>query len=246
MKNKSFKSIERILLPDMIVEQIKEMIANGDLKVGDKIPSEMKLAEHFGVGRTTIREAIKSLCLIEVLHRTNAGTFVSDNIHVFHSEKLTYKLLMQGNTLTDVYEARLVLEGENAALAALRAKEEDIEKLKVYIEKTKMAIENEDIEAYFEADMNFHFEIARLANNSILLELFTVVYEVMMKYYEKVYSLVTDKEYLSWGIKNHEDTLNAIKNRDPEEARKSARKPMLEAEKKLKEALKYSEKTEEM
>lgn len=241
-----FKSVKRVLLPDMVVEQIKEMIADGTLKLGERIPSETDLANQLSVGRTTVREAIKALCVIGVLSRTNAGTFVSNDISIINSEPLTYKLLIQNDTRSEVYEARWSLEGEIAALAAKRASEDDILQLENAIKQSQLAIDNEDHDAYFKADMDFHIGMADAAGNSVLFELYSVVYEIMLRSYDKTYRLIDQKDFQNWGVNNHIALLEAIKAKDSELARLLARKPMAEVTEKLSNALRDSKKMKEV
>lgn len=221
----------------MVVGQIKDMIADGHLKVGEQIPSESELSEFFSVGRTTIREAVKALCLIGVLKRSNKGTFVNSNIPLFNSEPLTYKLLLQSDTKSDVYEARLALEGEIAALAALRATEEDILRLSNAIKKAEEVKGSENIKEIFDADMDFHIALANAANNSVLFELYSVIYEIMVRGHDKFHILWEKEDFQDWGIENHKKILEAIKQGKAEEARQLARKPLLEIVEKLRESL---------
>lgn len=241
MRESRFKSLKRKLLPDMVVDQIKEMMADGRLREGDRIPSEIELAEQFAVGRTTVREAIKALCLIGVMERTNNGTYVSSQLPIFNGEPLTYKLLMQGKTKSEVYEARWALEGELASLAALRASEEDMSILSKAIERAEAALQAGDHDAYLQADMDFHNSLADAAGNSIMFELYSVVYEIMLRGYEQISHFTDQKEVQLWGIKNHKRILEAIRCRNPREARQAARKPMKEMLEKLAHVSEQSE-----
>jgi len=72
-------AIKRHTLPDKIINQIKEIIVNGHLKPGDKLPPERELAKRFNVGRATVREALKALNYTKIIIRTREGTIINSN-----------------------------------------------------------------------------------------------------------------------------------------------------------------------
>ena len=113
-------------LYEQIVAQIETRILNGELRPGDKLPSERELAEQFGVSQTAIREAMKALTqkgLVEI--HPGRGTYVTDSTSqaIRHSIDLLVKIGSEDG-IRDLVEVREIIEPEIAGLAAFRASEE--------------------------------------------------------------------------------------------------------------------------
>ena len=77
-----FKPINKTTVPNEIVEQMISMVRSGSLKPGEKLPSERQLAENLTVGRSSVREAMKALEALRLIHRTNEGTIILSLIHI--------------------------------------------------------------------------------------------------------------------------------------------------------------------
>src|SRR5215467_9607799 len=123
----AFTRVPRLSLSDHIVEQIADLIARGALKPGDRIPSEKQLCEKFGVGRTSVREALRSLAVMGVLQsHMGDGTFVATDASRFLERSFHWGLLLNSKVVEDLIETRLMLESHNAQVAAAKAREEDL------------------------------------------------------------------------------------------------------------------------
>src|SRR5207245_8308172 len=102
-----FTRVPRHVLSDHIVEQIADLIARGALKPGDRIPSEKQLCEKFGVGRTSVREALRSLSVMGVLEsHMGDGTFVSSNRDRYLERAFQWALLLGRKVVEDLVESR--------------------------------------------------------------------------------------------------------------------------------------------
>lgn len=155
---------------EIIIQKIQTEITAGILKAGEKLPPERELAVKYGVSRTSIREALRLLELsdfVEIHH--GDGTFIKTNKQQTIQQQLTsVALKTDQTTLYEMLELRLILESQCAALAALRATGQDIEK----IARTLEAMKNtDDEEIGIQADLDFHMAIAAAANNSVLAQL---------------------------------------------------------------------------
>src|SRR5579864_3402644 len=110
-----FTRVQRVSLSDHIVEQIAELISRGALKPGDRIPTEKQLCEKFGVGRTSVREALRSLTVMGVLEsQMGEGTFVTTDAGRFLERSFHWGLLLNPKLVEDLTETRLMLESHNA------------------------------------------------------------------------------------------------------------------------------------
>ena len=124
------EAIKQRRLYQDVVRQIRNLIDEGTLKPGDRLPSERELAEQLQVSRSSLREAMRTLELQGlVVSRPGAGTFVSNDTNGSVADALTAYLADGKDALKDVFEMRHILEPQMAALAAGRATPEDLQRL---------------------------------------------------------------------------------------------------------------------
>ncbi len=162
-----FKSVSRETLSDAIAQQIVGLIARNALKPGDRLPAERALCTELGVGRTSVREAIKSLVATGVLIREGtAGTFVADESRVLEN-KLNWGVKLTGQEIEHIIETRAMLEMNSARWAALRAGEDDLKALTELHEQMQLSLD--DAERFHDLDVEFHLVIARATQNDILI-----------------------------------------------------------------------------
>ncbi|MBI4857119.1 MAG: FadR family transcriptional regulator [Acetobacterium woodii] len=161
-----FKEIAQKKIYLQILEQIKENIINGNLKSGDRLPSERQWAEQLGVSRATIREAIRALEMIGlVVCQQGEGNFIAENFEDTLTQPLTIMFWLSKGELREVQELRRALETEAAKLAAKKMTPERYASL----EKICDAIETETDEAVrAELDKRFHYEIAMASENKMI------------------------------------------------------------------------------
>jgi GntR family transcriptional repressor for pyruvate dehydrogenase complex len=163
-----YEPVHSSRLYEQIARQIEDRIIDGDLDYGDRLPSELELADQFGVSRTAVREAIKALRakgLVEVL--PGRGTFITDGAsQVLRTSFGQILRISNQGRLDNLIEIREILEPKIAAMAAERADEEDIEAMKASI--SAMDNSTEDAEAFIEADLAFHLALANATKNSLI------------------------------------------------------------------------------
>jgi len=151
-----------------IVDQIQQQILAGALKPGDQIPAERDLAERFGVSRTAVREAIKSLTekgLIEVF--VGRGTFVTNLSPDRVVESMTLLLRNEPHGVASLQEARELLEAPTARRAALRRSEAHVARLRAI--EAEMEEERSVSPRLIDGDTEFHVELARATGNPVLV-----------------------------------------------------------------------------
>src|SRR5579863_3178787 len=151
-----YKLVRTSRLYEQIVEQIEESILKGALKAGDQLPAERELAQQFGVSRTAIREAVKTLRekgLVEAY--PGRGTFITNGTS--HSIRQTLDWILRTGPeagTAHVAEVLEILEPEIAAMAASRADEEAIASMREAV--AVMDNSKYDPDAFIEADLDFH------------------------------------------------------------------------------------------
>lgn len=217
----NFKLVENTSLPEAVAEQMMAMIADGQLKPGDRLPTESELMGQFGVGRSTVREAVKSLAMAGLIEtRRRAGTFVSETYAGFLGDRLKWGLVFSAQDLQHIVELRSALEGQTAALAAERATTAQRKNLaKLYAE----LVEAKNPETATECDTAFHVLIAEASQNPLLLNLILSARSLIRNYI--MYS------YAKWGsydevdrdeiVVEHRPILEAIQSQRPEAARQA-------------------------
>jgi len=212
--------IERKRLTDQIIDQVTAMIESGKFKPGDKLPPEPVLMEQFGVGRSSLREAIGALSLIGMLSvRPGRGTHVAAQAGDAASKPLRWGMFLSWREkLHEFVEARIALEETLVGMAAQRASEEDIEEIRRchgLLKGTRTTGRKA-----IQADLVFHMAIANASHNSILARFLEELRHPVRNWMEQKGSLVGgyDRVY-----DQHDAILTAILARDPVGAQRAMR-----------------------
>ncbi|WP_165005640.1 MULTISPECIES: FadR/GntR family transcriptional regulator [unclassified Enterococcus] len=164
-------------LVEVTTEKILQYMTAHDLQVGDKLPNEYELSHYLDVGRSTIRESVRTLVSRNILEvRQGAGTFVSDKRGIVN-DPLGFSLIKdRDRMIQDLFELRYLLEPKMAGLAARHATKEQIDEMKELIQK----IERSFIEGTTEhvaLDIDFHTTIAEASGNVALFHIIPIINE---------------------------------------------------------------------
>lgn len=188
--------IKQLSLSDLVYNQIKQQILNGELKAGDRIAEE-DLASNYGVSRTPIREALKKLSeygLITIIPRSHA---IVNSISIKEAQ--------------DIAKIRVTLEQFAIENFATDSFDNKIKKLEKYDSECIEALKNNDKAKLFESDSLFHSSLIEATDNSVLIDLFhRLDSKVQILRLEQGASV----NELSSYIKQHKDIINYIKNND--------------------------------
>lgn len=160
------------LRPSPLVEQatrhLRTQITEGHWPVGTKIPGETTLAKTLGVGRSTVREAVRTLATLGLLRsRQGAGVFV-----IADHEAEEWPVRLRRAAVTDVYEVRMLIEVQAARLAARRRTDEDLTALDAALTARRAAGVAPDDAAFVDADIALHGAVVAAAHNPVLTDLF--------------------------------------------------------------------------
>jgi len=168
-------------LSDKVIIAIKNDIAGGRLKKGQKIPAEPELMELYQVGRSTIREAIKTLAISGILKvQQGSGTFVTSKIK---DETLNQRL--RRADFDEINAVRSLLEKELVRLACMNREEHHLLVMEDLLVRRKAAIEANAEKKCTDADIDFHIAIARASGNSVLTDLYQSFTKVMRDFFSK-------------------------------------------------------------
>ncbi len=218
---KDIKPVTRTSLSDEIVEQIIDLISRDVLKPGERLPAERELCKTFGVGRTSLREALRSLAVMGILDgRVGEGTFVCNNNRKHLEKVLQWGFLLDRKKVQDLVETRLTLESQTAFLAAQRATADDLAEIERALAGMEGAVGEPD--RFLEFDLHFHLLIAQATQNSILASLLGTTRAYLQEWIKGSLAQPTAPgkgERARLSLNQHGRILSALEERRPEEAR---------------------------
>ncbi|SEI01252.1 DNA-binding transcriptional regulator, FadR family [Halobacillus karajensis] len=204
-KDLNMKTVKRKTLSNQVIEQIIDLLMSGQLKAGDKLPSEMKLMDMLNVSRPVLREALISLETLGVVHRkTREGTFFTDRVG---SEPYRIMLAISMGDMESIIETRLSQELGLVTLAAEKITELDLKRL----EENIRAMEEAEGD-YSEIDREFHRIIAFSGSNPITEGIIDPLLNMYDKTLENIPLKNRDKEKT---VQQHREIYEALENRDP-------------------------------
>ena len=208
-----------------VVEQIQQTIMDGTLKPGDTLPSEMKLKEMFETSRGTVREALRVLeqkGLVDIRIGAGGGAVVKAVGPEKVTETLSLLLQCRKLSLEDVAEFREGVEGAVAALAAEKARPEDIARLEETLARIEALLEEPEgfMEAFIAVDIEMHVLLAEIAANPIYLANVRMVHELILG--EEVVFAEGGRRVLEENYRDHADLVAAVGRGDAEGARRLA------------------------
>ncbi len=206
---------------DKIIRQIRDLITSGQLKPGDRLPSERKLCDKLAVGRTHLRDALRKLEFYGILKTLpQSGTVVAGMGLPALEGLITDMLGLQGNDFKSLVETRVILETNIAQLAAENRSEEDIQEIKNALFAHQKKIEaNQDA---VEEDLLFHLKIAEASKNSVLNSLMLIITPDIMQYFKK-HNVCSEEGRAELAIKEHELLVKHIIDKRPKEAGEAIR-----------------------
>ena len=206
--------LERLFMKkgDRIADTLRDRIARGEWKPGERIPSEAELCREVGVSRQPVRSAIDQLTAQGILlAERGRGTFVRDPANTAPRSALFMN--QSGFSRAELYEFRRIIETETAALAAVRADPRTIDQLKEAASRLENAA---DMESSVNADTDFHFLLAKSTNNGFIIG----VYDMLKESFSSMFRFNVETRGQA-GAKEHRQIILAIESRDPQLARKS-------------------------
>jgi len=220
-----FETINPPKVADAIVSQIEQLILEGVLKPGERLPSERDLAQELSVSRPSLREAMTTLKSRGLLQsRRGGGSYVVDIIAPALTDPLIALLKNHPKAMFDVLELRHALEEVAAYFAAIRATEADREILRCRFTALEEIQQGEHEPQYDSvADANFHLAIADASHNVALIHVMRGLFNLLLSHIcRSLERLYTRESSYMIVHSQHQAILKAILDRDPEAARQAA------------------------
>src|SRR5215211_2202890 len=181
----NFDRVRRVRSFDDVVRQLREAIYSGRIRPGQRLPGERQLSEEFGVGRPTLREALRSLeagGIIEVRPGKGGGSYAVTPSESTVGDALAALVNLRGASLEDLAEFRLDFEGENASWAARRADAGDIAMLRSIVAEARAAADDPStLREVAAIDVRWHEALARATKNRLRIGIALGIHEAVLR-----------------------------------------------------------------
>jgi DNA-binding FadR family transcriptional regulator len=217
------ETIPRRKIYQEVHDRLMLRIRSGAIPPGAQLPSERELMEEYGVGRPAVREALQALersGIVEILHGERARVVVptAERLVAQVAGGAMHLLRSQPDSLEHLKDARLFLETGTARMAAERATDEQVARLRLAIEQQRASMV--DLEEFIERDMAFHREIASISGNPIFPTIVEALFRWAGEYYQPMVRAPGAEELT---LAEHATIVEAISKRSPDAAAEAMR-----------------------
>lgn len=214
------KPVEKKRAYEDIVQQVRALIEGGKLKKDDQLPSERELSDTFGVSRTTVREAIRTLESMKLLQsRQGDGTYVLASSEEALIQPLAAALYNEQDDIREIFYVRKIIEPNVAGLAAKNATPDEIDELAKILDEQEECIGRG--ESVLETNARFHSSLAKAAKNRVMERLLLALIDLLHQLRDE-YLLEEDRDKRARrSLEGHRKILTAIRNGDGAVALKS-------------------------
>lgn len=211
-----FDKIKTESVVNHVVDQITALILSKAYQSGDKIPTEIELAQQLGVSRNSIREAIKILSAVGILEiQRGKGTYIAKQIAPTFFDPLIFSLIIEPKSSGDLYEFRVMFESMIIFCAIDKLTDEEIKILKEMVLETKrhfLESDNvEDINYYLKEDIKFHRTLLDMTANPLIQRIGSTIMNFIPAYIEKS---INQENGILRSIENHEAIINTLESKD--------------------------------
>lgn len=205
--------LKRTSASEQIFRQLKNKILSGELRPGDKLPSENELCSLYGVSRTTVRQALANLSSLDLIEtRFGEGSFIKEaDSSAAMASALTHTFLSE-KSIAEIVEFRQLMEPNVAKLACQKAEEDDVARLREIYQK--MVADQDDLTLFAKHDCEFHIQIAKICRNSYIITLYEIITDILLN----AFSNIVSKRGNEAGLKYHKRIIEAFAARDTEAA----------------------------
>ena len=209
-----FETVKSNRISQNIVEQIRGAILSGDLKVGAQLPSETDFSKHFGVSKSSLREAYRVLeayDLLEIRQGMSGGAFIKEVDLATVKDSLVNYLFFQNPGLKEYTQIRMYIEPQVVKICAEKATTEDLDYLDNNIRTMEQTQEGEIFSTYL--DCAFHKKLVDITDNKIVSLVVESVQTALINIKQMVH---TDEIFFKRVCADHKKIVAALRKRDPE------------------------------
>lgn len=225
--SRSLTPIDRSGITELVVQRIKELLQQGELKAGSRLPPERELADMLGISRPSLRTALKALSVMGIIRaKPGAGTFIAESLPEIFAEPMEFMTLIQNTQMGELFEARRIIETGLVELAAERATSEHLKALSGEIEGMRKTLN--DPEKFLQHDVRFHQALAAASGNRIMAGMMDTVAALLLQVRRESIARATDKEdAVEW----HEQIYDAVRQGEVRHAKELLTAHLVSAEK---------------
>lgn len=206
--------IERRNTYELVADSLLALISERHLKPGDTLPTERELMQHFGVGRSSVREALRMLESKGLITASGTGAFAVADFRNPLNDSLSLLLMVEESSLRELFEVRRIVEGEAVALATERGDASHVERMRAATELMRQGLAVQ--EEYIDADVAFHLTIAEATQNRLVLHLMHALRDQLQRALGSIYRIPGSPQQ---SLADHEKIIEAVAAGRPDEAR---------------------------
>jgi GntR family transcriptional regulator, transcriptional repressor for pyruvate dehydrogenase complex len=227
-----FKTARVNRISQNIVEQIRDNILAGKLKPSDRLPSEKELSLKFGVSKASLREALRaleSLGMLEVKQGMSGGAFVKEvDLETARNNMFNY-IFFQNPSIGEFTQLRTLIEPPVAEIAALKCTQTDLDYLEDNLNQTREKMDA--VPFYYELDTKFHHRLAEISGNRLIC---FVIDSLKNAIVQIKLQLELDRDFSIQVYKAHMRIFDALRKREPEQAREEMHRHIVEVDERMK------------
>ena len=209
------RPIERRNTYELVAESLLALISDRQLHPGDTLPTERELMQHYSVGRSSVREALRMLESKGLIQGSGSGAFAVADFRNPLNDSLSLLLAVEESSLRELFEVRRILEGEAVVLATGRGDGSHVERMRAATELMREGLGSQD--AYIDADLVFHLTIAEATQNRLILHLMHAIRDQLHRALTSIYKIPGSPEK---SVDDHGRIVEAIEAGEPDEARR--------------------------
>ena len=218
VRNFSWRRLPQESLSESIIAQVRQELFSGKLRAGDYLGTEASLSQSFGVSRAAMRDAVRALHgsgVIESRRGNGGGIRIAHGDPDRFADALAIQLKLVGVSMKEIVDAHITIETAAAELAATRATDADLERLRNHFKDLRESVKNRNLAGYIDHLMAFHLTLARASHNRALSTLLQGYFGVLEDFYRGRASHAAGRRVVLYLGK----ILRALKARDRERTR---------------------------
>lgn len=217
--NSLFAELPKGSISEIIMKRITDALISGELKPGDKIPTEVEFSENLGVSRNAVREALKVLVAFGVLEiRRSEGTFVVEEYNDKLLNPLLYGLILSEHSMEELLEVKIAIANSVLYLAILNTTDEEVRQLREYGLEFKRVMNETpaDIEKMYQASKRFNEYLSEMAHNRMLYQLDSIIRKIASFTRHKAIEVSVERNMLNALPDNYLKEVDILEARDKE------------------------------
>lgn len=224
--SRALAPIDRSGITELVVQRIKELLQQGELKAGSRLPPERELAEMLSISRPSLRTALKALSVMGIIRaKPGAGTFIADSSPEIFAEPMEFMTLIHNTQTAELFEARRIIETGLVELAAERATSEHLKTIAAEIAGMRKHLH--EPETFLQHDVGFHQALAAAAGNQVMSGVMDTVAALLLQVRRESIARATDmEEAVDW----HERIYEAVRQRESRRAKEILTAHLVSAE----------------